>query len=106
MSIRIGKIEQDYSAVDFASLQEDLALAEVENMDDLTFAAAKYKATGERPIRVAAVDAAKFGLKKAFWDVYAPVEGSDAGMWRLEKDASTGEEMIVRKDSALNGEVK
>ena len=106
MSYRIGNIQQDYSAVDFASLQEDLALAEVENMDDVTFAAAKYKATGVRPTVVAAVNAEKFGLKKAFWDVYQPIEGPAAGMWRLEKDASTGEDLIVRKDSALQGEVK
>lgn len=106
MSMKIGKIEQDYSAVDFGMLQDDLALAEVENMDDVTFAAAKYKATGERPTRIAIANANQFGLKKAFWDVYSPIEGATAGNWRLEKDATSGEEIIVRKDSNLNGEVK
>jgi hypothetical protein len=106
MSIRIGKIEQDYGAVDFGMLQDDLALAEVENMDDVTFATAKYKATGERPVRIAVANAAQFGLKKAFWDVYSPVEGVAAGNWRVEKDAATGEEFISRRDSNLNGEVK
>lgn len=106
MPYRISNIEQNYNTLDFSELQEDLTLAEVENMDDVTFAAAKYKVTGERPVRIAAVNAEKFGLKKAFWDVYSPVEGVASGMWRLEKDATTGEETIVRKDSTLQGETK
>ena len=106
MSIKVSKLENDYSAFDFESLQEDLTLAEIEDMDEITFAAAKYKVTGERPSRIAVANASQFGLKKAFWDVYSPVEGVNAGMWRLEKDAVTGEENIVRKDSNLQGEVK
>ncbi len=106
MSIRVSKIENDYSAVDFTELQEDLTLADLEDMDEATYAVAKYKASGVRPSRIAVASAAQFGLKKAFWDVYSPVEGPTAGNWRLEKDASTGEEVIVRKDSTMNGEVK
>ena len=106
MSIKVSNIGNDYSAVDFQSLQEDLTLAEIEDMDEITFAAAKYKVSGERPVRIAVANASQFGLKKAFWDVFVPVEGVSAGMWRLEKDAATGEDHIVRKDSNLQGEVK
>lgn len=106
MSIRVSKIENDYSAVDFDSLQEDLTLAELEDMDELTFAVAKFKASGVRPSRIAVANASQFGLKKAFWDVYSPVENPSAGTWRLEKDATTGDEVIVRKDSTMSGEVK
>lgn len=106
MSIKVSKIENDYSSVDFDTLQEDLTLAEVENMDAATFAVAKYKTSGVRPSRIAIASAEQFGLKRAFWDVYSPVEGPTAGQWRLEKDASSGEEFIVRKDSTMNGEVK
>lgn len=106
MSYRISKIEQNYNALDFNELQNDLDLAEVESMDERTYAVAKYKATGERPVKVAKVDAESFGLRKAFWDIYAPVEGIAAGQWKIEKDATTGEEFIIRKESNNQGETK
>lgn len=106
MSYKISNIEQNYNALDFKELQSDLNLADAEEMDDRSFAIAKYKTTGERPVKVAKVDAESFGLRKAFWDVYSPVEGTSAGMWRLDKDASTGEEVIIRKESSIEGDTK
>ena len=97
MSNKISKIEQNYNALDFNELQEDLNLAEVEDMSEHEFSVAKYKETGERPIKVAKADASKFGLRHAFWDVYAPVESS-SGQWVLEADGE-GNEFITRKDS-------
>jgi hypothetical protein len=106
MSYRISRIEQNYNALDFTELQNDLELAEVESMDERTYAIAKYKVTGERPVRVAKADAESFGLRRAFWDIYSPVEGVTAGQWKIEKDATTGEEFIIRKESNIQGETK
>ncbi len=102
MPNKIGNIEQNYNTLDFQELQNDLALAEVEAMDERTYAIAKYKTTGERPLKIAAIDAEAFGIRKAFWDIYAPIENPSAGYWRLEKDATTGEEVILRKESKLD----
>lgn len=106
MSYRISKIEQNYSALDFSELQDDLNLAEAEDLDQRSYAIAKFKASGDRPDRIAKSDASEFGLRVAFWDVYAPVEGISAGQWKLEKDAVSGEEIIIRKESTLSGETK
>lgn len=106
MSFKISKIEQNYRALDFKELQNDLNLADVENLGEREYSIAKYKETGERPVKVAAADASSFGLRKAFWDIYAPVENTAGGQWRLDKDAVTGEEFIIRKDSNLNGDTK
>ena len=106
MSYKISIIEQNYNTLDFSELQDDLNLADAENMDERSFSIAKYETTGERPVKVAAVDADKFGLRKAFWDMYAPVEGVASGYWKLEKDAVTGEEVIIRKESSNQGETK
>lgn len=106
MSYKISKLEQNYNALDFTELQNDLNLADVEGMDERHYAIAKYKATGERPMKVAKVDAESFGLRKAFWDVYSPAEGTAAGAWRLDKDAVTGEDIIIRKESSIEGDTK
>jgi len=95
MPNKISKIEQNYTALDFKELEVDLEL--VEGMDEHEFAVAKYKATGERPVKIAKVDATKFGLRHAFWDVYAPVDSSQ-GQWVLEADTD-GNEIITRKES-------
>jgi hypothetical protein len=98
MSTRINSAnDQNYNILDYKELQEDLALADLEAMDDKEYLVAKFKATGKRPERIAVADAASFGLRKAFWDVYAPVDANQQGTWILEKDADSGEEFIVSK---------
>jgi hypothetical protein len=106
MSYRFSGNQQNYNALDFTELKNDLELAEIESMDDRTYAIAKYKATGERPVKVAKSDAESFGLRRAFWDIYSPVEGVAAGQWKIEKDATTGEEFIIRKESNIQGDTK
>ena len=96
---KINGVNQNYEALDFKELSDDLSLAEVENLSEKDFALSKFQSTGQRPGKIAVADAEKFGLKKAFWDVYAPVEQSTSGRWVLEKDADTGEEFISLKES-------
>jgi len=93
---KINGVEQNYNALDFGELSSDLELAEVENLNDREYAVAKYNASGVRPVKIAAVDAEKFGLRKAFWDVYSPVD-STTGRWIVEADAESGDEFIVLK---------
>lgn len=89
---------QVFSSVDIKELSSDLRLAELEEMNSLDYAIAKYNSTGERPKRIAKANADKFGLRHAFWDVYAPVNGPQSGQWILETDAS-GDEYITVKES-------
>jgi hypothetical protein len=96
---KINGVNQNYEALDFKELTEDLELADVENLSKRDFAIAKYKNTGSRPVRIAKADASEFGLRKAFWDVYAPVESPTDNRWVLEKDAETGDEYITLKES-------
>jgi hypothetical protein len=97
MPSKINSVNQNYNALDFQELQSDLELADVEELSERDFAVAKYKATGERPLRIAMADADTFGLKKAFWDVYSPVENPQTGRWIIEKDATSGDEFISLK---------
>ena len=90
---------QEFSSVDMTELASDLRLAELEEMNGLDYALAKYKATGVRPTRIAKANASQFGLRHAFWDVYAPVSGPSKGQWILEKDAESGDEYITIKES-------
>jgi hypothetical protein len=96
---KINGVNQNYEALDFKELSEDLELADVEGLNEREFAIAKFKNTGQRPTRIAAVDASNFGLRKAFWDVYAPVDSPTENRWVLEKDAETGDEYITLKES-------
>jgi len=91
--------DQESASVDYGELASDLNLADLEEMDTHEYAIAKYEATGQRPIRIAKADASKFGLRHAFWDVYAPVSGEQKGQWILEKDAESGDEFISVKES-------
>ena len=93
---KINGVEQNYNALDFKELTEDLALAEVENLDEREFAVAKYKVDGIRPTKIAKADVDKFKLRKAFWDVYAPVDSTE-GRWIVEADSESGDEFIVLK---------
>ena len=95
MPNKISKIEQNYEAIDFTELVDDLKLADYEEMNNAEFALAKYKETGVRPLRIAKADAEKFGLRKAFWDVYSPIEKTETGQWTLEVNEA-GEESIIR----------
>lgn len=97
MPSKINSVNQNYSSVDFKELQSDLELAEVEEMNERDFAIAKYKNTGERPLRIAKADASAFDLKLSFWDVYSPVENPQTGRWIIEKDAESGDEFITLK---------
>lgn len=97
MPTKINSVNQNYDILDYKELQEDLQLADLEAMEDKEYLIARYKANGKRPARIAVADAASFGLKKAFWDVYAPVESAQSGSWVLEKDAENGEEFIVSR---------
>jgi hypothetical protein len=93
---KINSVEMNYDALDINELTEDLQLAEVENLGEREYAVAKYKADGVRPTKIAKADADKFGLRKAFWDVYSPVD-STQGRWIVESDAESGDEFIVLK---------
>jgi len=93
---KINGVEQNYNALDFKELSEDLTLAEVENLGEREYAVAKYKVDGVRPVRIAKADAAEFKLRKAFWDVYSPVDSTE-GRWIVEADAESGDEFIVLK---------
>jgi len=97
MPSKINSVNQNYNALDFKELKSDLELADVEALSEKEFAIAKYKATGERPIKIAKADAETFGLKKAFWDVYSPVENPQPGRWVVEQDAESGDEFITLK---------
>jgi len=90
---------QDFNSVDMTELASDLHLAELEDMTPLNYSVAKYKATGVRPVKIAKANAEAFGLRHAFWDVYAPVSGAQKGQWILEKDAESGDEFITVKES-------
>ena len=100
MPSKINSVNQNYNALDFQELQSDLELADVEALSERDFAIAKYKATGERPLRIAKADAGTFGLKKAFWDVYSPVENPQVGRWIIEKDATSDDEFITLKSES------
>lgn len=98
MSSRINSAaNQNYDALDFKELKSDMRLAELEEMSNAEYNLAKFAETGERPTKIAKTDAEKFGLRKAFWDVYAPVESPNSGQWVVEKDAESGDEFITRK---------
>ena len=99
-NVKINSAEgQQFDAVDMKELASDLRLAELEEMNGHQYAISKYQATGVRPTKIAKADASAFGLRHAFWDVYAPVSGSQKGQWILEKDADTGDEFITVKES-------
>jgi hypothetical protein len=88
----------DKNILDYDKLSQSLNEAERELLDDRELAIATFKETGVRPVKIAKADAPAFGIRKAFWDVYSPVEGTPAGAWLLEKDAN-GDEFIVIKES-------
>ena len=100
MSIKIGNLQQNYSAIDFNELNEDLKLAEYEGMDSEEFEHALYKENGTIPTMVKKASAEKFGLKHAFFDVWGPASGEKSGVWILQKDQTTGEEFIVKKSES------
>jgi hypothetical protein len=98
MSIKVSTVKQNLNIVDYNVLAEDLKLASLEGMTDEQFSVAKFNETGERPEKIAVASAEKFGLRHAYWDVWAPVEGNANKVWTLEKDATTGEEFIKRAE--------
>jgi nitrogen fixation protein FixH len=98
MSSKINSAASENTNIaNFDQIKEELRIAELEDMSDAEYKLAKFKETGERPVKVAKVDADKFGLRHAYFDIYAPVENQKAGVWMLQKDAETGEEVIVKK---------
>jgi len=97
MSNKIGNIEQNYGAVDFSELHEDLKLAEYEDMNPEEFELALYKENGTIPKMVKKASAEKFGLRHAYFDIWQPSIDSKSGVWVLQKDQATGEEFIVKK---------
>ena len=96
-NIKINSVNQNYETLDIGDLQSDLDLARLEEMGEHEYALAKFKDTGVRHQRIAVAEAKEFGLRKAFWDVYSPVEKSETGRWMVEKDATSGEEFITLK---------
>jgi len=101
MSIRISKIDQNYSAIDFNSLKDGMEEAEREDMtsEDLTKEA--FSVHGIVPSRVALANADEFGLRKAFFDVWKPTNPETQGTWRLSKEAD-GTEWITREEDTSN----
>jgi nitrogen fixation protein FixH len=97
MSLRINSVNQNYNVLDYKELSADLRLAELEEMSTSEYDISKYAATGQRPVKIAKADAEKFGLRKAFWDIYAPIENPSQGQWIVSKDAESGDEFITRK---------
>ena len=96
MSIKIGNLDQNYSAIDFEELNEDLKLASYEDMDSEQFEEALYKENGVIPAIVKVASAGKFGLKHAFFDVWQSESNSKAGVWLIQKNEA-GEDIIVKK---------
>jgi hypothetical protein len=97
MSTKIGNIEQNYAAIDFTELNEDLKLASYEEMDAEEFEQALYKENGVVPAMVKKASAEKFGLRHAFFDVWQHESSPKAGVWILQKNEATGEEFIVKR---------
>jgi hypothetical protein len=97
MSIKIGNLQQNYSAIDFHELKDDLKLAEYEGMNPEEFEHALYKENGVVPVMVKKASAEKFGLRHAFFDVWQSEANPKVGVWILQKNEATGEEFIVKK---------
>ena len=89
----------DKDILDYNKLSESLNEGERELLSDRELAIANYKEKGIRPTRIAKADAEAFGIRKAFWDVYSPVEGVKGGQWQIEKDVESGDEYITVKES-------
>lgn len=89
----------DKDILDYSKLSSSLNEADKELLSERELAIANYKENGVRPTRIAKADAQTFGLRKAFWDVYTPIEGVQNGQWMLEKDAESGDEFIIVKES-------
>ncbi len=98
MSQKISKLDgQNYNCLDFKILESSLKQGGIDDMTDLDLEKEQFKEEGIIPNKVAKADAEVFGLRKAYFDIFKPVNPSTPGVWKLEKDAS-GSEYIVRSD--------
>lgn len=100
MSTKIGNLEQNYAAIDFKELNEDLKLASYEEMNPEEFEHALYVENGVVPTMIKKASAEKFGLRHAFFDVWQSETNPKSGVWILQKNEATGEEFIVKRADA------
>ncbi len=97
MNIRISRL--DDVGGDFDTKTIEIAL-EQDAMDEMTpfeLEVKNYTEVGIIPKTVAHSQASSFGLRKAYLDVWKPIDSKTSGIWHLQKDAD-GKEWIVRAD--------
>jgi len=97
-NIRISRLDDAEGDINTADI---LAALELDDMDEMSPAELETKAYADKgiiPNKIAAANAGSFGIKKAYFDVWKPVDETKKGIWHLQKDADGGE-WIVRADS-------
>jgi len=98
MNNKIATIQQNYNSVDTDMLKENLTAADIEELSVEENEERLFKEQGIIPNKIRLSNIDKFMIKKAFWDVYKPIDESKKGVWILESD-SEGNKFIVRTDA-------
>ncbi len=100
MTIKISSIsERDTCDVDFSILKEELAASDYEDLSPVEIEEKLYQDHGVAPDKIAVADAGKFGIRRAFFDVFKPSDTTKAGVWHLEKDADGNEYIVKAQES-------
>jgi hypothetical protein len=101
MSIKISKIDQNYSAIDFNSLKNGIEDADREDLTTEDLSKEAFAKSGTIPSRVALASASQFGLRKAYFDIWKPANPETKGVWKLSKEAD-GTEWITQEEDPTN----
>jgi len=97
-NIRISRYDDAGGNMDMSSIESALEQDAIEEMTPDEREAKAYADSGTVPNKIAKEKADSFGIRKAFFDVWKPVDENKKGVWHLQKDAD-GNEFIVRADS-------
>ena len=97
-NIRISRLDDAGGNMNLSDIEAALEQDAIEEMTPDELEAKAFADEGAIPNKIAKEKAEGFGIRKAYFDVWKPVDESKVGIWHLSKDED-GSEWIVRADS-------